>query len=81
MECWGDDLDAPWITLKFPKAVEAKKTEAVVFSFIVYTSKKHRDSVNKKVMSDPAMKQYEGKKMPFDMKRMAFGGFTALVDL
>lgn len=84
-ECVGDDL-APEMMgmkfLKFPHTVKAKPGEVIVFSFIVYKSKAHRDSVNAKVMKefmqDPKNKDRE---MPFDMKRMAYGGFKTLVAL
>ena len=80
-ECVGDDLRPPHVTLPFPKMIRAKKNETVIFSFIVYKSKAHRDAVNKKVMSDPAMsaESWKNKPMPFDMKRMAFGGFKTIV--
>ena len=84
-ECVGDDL-SPEMNgmkfLKFPKTVNAKPGETVVFSFIVFKSRAHRDSVNAKVMKefmqDP---KNQDKDMPFDMKRMAYGGFKALVVL
>lgn len=77
VEAVGDDLNhkGAW---DFPKMVKAKPSETVFFSYIVYKSKAHRNAVNKKVMNDPAMKE-EPKDMPFDMKRMAYGGFKALV--
>ena len=69
------------VALPFLKLVKAKKGETVVMAYIVYKSRAHRDAVNKKVMSDPRMspEQYQGKGMPFDMKRMSFGGFTTIV--
>ena len=80
-ECVGDDLMTP-IGVPFPRLSKTKKGETVFFSFIVYKSRAHRDSVNKKVLSDPRMnKMMEGKTMPFDVKRMAYGGFKALVDV
>lgn len=83
-ECVGDDL-APDMggmkALTFPKMVKPKPGETVIFSFIVYRSKAHRDKVNAKVMKDPEMdeKKWKDKPMPFDMKRMAYGGFKTLV--
>jgi uncharacterized protein YbaA (DUF1428 family) len=77
-ECIGDDLDVPY-GLPFPKGIRSKPGETIVFSFIVYKSKAHRDAVNKKVMSDPAMSK-PPKAMPFDMKRMMFGGFKTVVE-
>jgi uncharacterized protein YbaA (DUF1428 family) len=76
-ECLGDDLKIKW-GWTFPKMCKLKTGETVVFAFIVYKSKAHRNQVNKKVMSDPNMKM-EGVKMPFDMKRFAMGGFKTLV--
>jgi uncharacterized protein YbaA (DUF1428 family) len=77
-ECVGEDLKAEW-SMPFPKMVKTKPGETVVFSFIVYKSRKHRDQVNKKVMKDPRIKG-DPKNMPFDMKRMAYGGFEAIVE-
>jgi len=77
-ECVGEDLEAQYGMTPFPKLARLKKGETVVFSWIVYRSKKHRNSVNARVMKDPRMNNL-GKDMPFDMKRMAFGGFKTLV--
>ena len=76
-ECIGDDLNIAW-GLTFPKMCQLKAGETVIFAFIVYKSKAHRNQVNKKVLADPAMNM-EGQKMPFDMKRFAMGGFKTLV--
>jgi uncharacterized protein YbaA (DUF1428 family) len=79
-ECVGDDLKVQWGTL-FPRMARAKPNETVVFSWIVYKSRTHRDRVNAKVMKDPRLaKMMEGKAMPFDVKRMAYGGFKVLVE-
>jgi uncharacterized protein YbaA (DUF1428 family) len=78
-ECAGDDL-AVKFGLPFPKMMKLKATETPVFSWIVYKSRAHRDSVNAKVMKDPRLKGGE-KSMPFDVKRMAYGGFKVFVDL
>ncbi len=79
-ECMADDMRAQW-SMPFPKLVKPKKDEVIMFSFITYKSRKHRDAVNKKVMSDPSMNDPEiiNKEMPFDMKRMAYGGFKVIV--
>jgi uncharacterized protein YbaA (DUF1428 family) len=78
-ECVGDDL-TPKCGLPFPKLTKTKPGETVVFSWITYKSKAHRDKVNAKVMKDPRLAaSMEGKEMPFDMKRMAYGGFKLLV--
>jgi uncharacterized protein YbaA (DUF1428 family) len=80
-ECKGDDMKPKWVTFTFPKMAKAKPSETVWFSFIVYKNKAHRNAVNKKVMADPALQadMEKNKKMPFDMKRMAYGGFTTQV--
>lgn len=81
-ECVGDDLNAKWVTIKFPRTVRAKSNETVIFSFIVFKSKAHRDIVNAKVMKDPIMNdpKYKDNPVPFDMKRMVYGGFRAIVE-
>jgi uncharacterized protein YbaA (DUF1428 family) len=81
-ECVGDDLRNKW-GVTFPARVRAKRGETVVFSWIVYKSRAHRDRVNKKVMADPrlAAMMSGDVPMPFDMKRMAYGGFRTIVDL
>lgn len=81
-ECVGDDLEVKeGCGLPFPKLATAKSGEVVMFSYITYKSKAHRDRVNAKVMKDPRLNQMmEGKKMPFDINKMAYGGFKVLVD-
>jgi uncharacterized protein YbaA (DUF1428 family) len=65
----------------FPRSVKLKPGETVIFSWIVYKSRSHRDRVNAKVMKDPRLaKMMNPKAMPFDGKRMIFGGFKSLVD-
>ena len=79
-ECVGDDLDTK-MGLPFTKLAKTKRGETVVFSYIVYKSRAHRDQVNAKVMKDPRMaKLCNADAMPFDMKRMAYGGFKAIVE-
>lgn len=79
-ECVGDDLDVKF-GLPFPKLVKPKKGETVLFSWIIYKSRKHRDRVNNAVMKDPRICKMMGSgKMPFDCKRMACGGFKVLVE-
>ncbi|MGH9777522.1 MAG: DUF1428 domain-containing protein, partial [Candidatus Acidiferrales bacterium] len=82
VEAVGDDLNPKWATIKFPRTVRLKRGETVVFSFIVYKSRAHRDHVNARVMKDPIMSDpaWKDKPMPFDMKRMAYGGFKVLVE-
>ena len=78
-ESVGDDLKAKW-GVPFPLTVKAKPSETVVFSWIVFKSKAHRDRVNAKVMKDPRMARMMKIPMPFDAKRMRYGGFKILVD-
>jgi uncharacterized protein YbaA (DUF1428 family) len=80
-ECIADDVKmGKWTS--FPRSVKQKKNETVVFSYIVYKSRKHRDAVLKKVMSDPRLaKMMDPKKMPFDARRMIYGGFKVIVDM
>ena len=80
VECIADDVPKGKVT-DFPMSVKAKRGEVVGFSWIVYKSRKHRDAVNKKVMSDPRLADYDPKDMPADMSRMIFGGFKAIVEL
>ena len=80
-ECVGDDFKTQKVK-SFPALVKPKRGETVMFSWITFKSRAHRDSVNAKVMKDPAIaKMMKGKKMPFDSKRMAYGGFKAMVDV
>jgi uncharacterized protein YbaA (DUF1428 family) len=78
-ECVGDDLEVK-MGVPFPRSVKLKGGETVVFSWIVFKSRAHRDRVNAKVMKDPRIaKMMEPKAMPFDHKRMVYGGFKVLV--
>lgn len=77
-ECVGEDLDVK-CGKPFPKLAKAKEGETVVFAFIVYKSRKHRDQVNAKVMKDPRMNNFDPAKMPFDCKRLSYGGFKTFV--
>ena len=66
----------------FPRSVKLKRGETVVFSWIVYKTREHRDRVNAKVMKDPRLaKMMDPKAMPFDAKRMIFGGFKLMVEV
>jgi len=78
-ECAGDDVKPGKLT-SFPQAVKLKGGETVVFSWIVFKSRRHRDQVNRKVMQDPRI-AIGMKHMPFDTKRMFFGGFKEIVVL
>ena len=80
-ECVGEDMKVKF-GLPFPKLAKAKPSETIVFSWIVYKSRKDRDRVNAKVMADKRLTGdgMDHKDMPFDMKRMAYGGFEVLVE-
>ena len=81
VECIADDVK-PGKHTSFPQSVKLKPGEAVWFSYIVYKSRRHRDQVLAKVMKDPRLaKMMDPKAMPFDGKRMFWGGFKVLVDL
>jgi len=76
----ADDVK-PGKYTSFPQSVKLKPNETVVFAYVVYKSRAHRDSVNKKVMKDPRLKSMcDPKNLPFDGKRMFWGGFKVLVD-
>jgi uncharacterized protein YbaA (DUF1428 family) len=79
-ECVGDDLKIK-MGVPFPRLAKAKPGEIVVFSWIVYKSRAHRDRVNAKVMKDARLAKMMREPMPFDVKRMAYGGFKVIVDL
>jgi len=79
-ECVGDDLSVK-MGVPFPRTAKTKTGETVVFSWIVYKSRAHRDRVNAMVMKDKRiLDMMQGKEMPFDVKRMAYGGFKVRVD-
>jgi len=79
-ECVADDVSYGKRT-SFPRSVKQKAGEIVVFSYIVYTSRAQRDRINRKAMSDPRFAPYmDLKKLPFDAKRMFWGGFKTLVE-
>ena len=81
VEAVADDVK-PGKWTSFPQSVKLKRGETVVFSYIVYKSRKDRDRINARFMSDPRLKKYmDPKRMPFDGKRMFFGGFKTFVSL
>jgi uncharacterized protein YbaA (DUF1428 family) len=81
VECIADDVKVGKLT-SFPRAVKMKPGETVVFSYIVYKSRAQRDRVNKKVMADPRLADMmDPKALPFDAKRMIYGGFATLIEL
>jgi uncharacterized protein YbaA (DUF1428 family) len=80
VECVADDVE-PGKWTSFPQSVKLKEGETVVFAWIVYKSRRDRDRINKLVMADPRMKpQMVGDKMPFDGKRMMWGGFKVMIE-
>ncbi len=79
-ECIADDVKVGKLT-SFPRSVKVKATETVIFAYIVYKSRVHRDRVLAKVMKDPRLaKMMDPKETPFDVKRMIYGGFEVIVD-
>lgn len=81
-ECVIEDPKPKHVLMPFGKMANAKPGEHVVFSYILFKSRAHRDAVNAKVMKDPMMNdpKYADKPMPFDMERMSYGGFSVMVD-
>ncbi len=81
VEAVGDDLNVKF-GVSFSKTIKVKPGETVIFAWIVFKSRAHRDKVNAKVMADPRLnKAMQGGPMPFDIKRMAYGGFKFLVNV
>ena len=79
-ECVGDDLNVK-SGVSFPRRIKLKRGETVIFSRVVFKSRAHRDRVNAKVMKDPRLSDMiDPKAMPFDVKRMLYGGFKIVVD-
>ena len=78
-ECVGDDLEIEGM-LSFPQGIQAQPDETIIFAWIVFKSKAHRDRVNAKVMQDPRLANMKPEAMPFDHKRMLYGGFKLLVE-
>lgn len=79
VECLADDVPCGELT-SFPRAVQARDDETVAFSWIAYPSREARDEINKKVMADPRLKA-EMTNMPFDGRRLIYGGFKAILEL
>lgn len=79
-ECVGDDINVKW-GVPFSRNMKLKPGEAVIFAYVVFKSRAHRDRVNAKVMKDPRLSAaMDQSAMPFDTKRMVYGGFKAIVD-
>jgi uncharacterized protein YbaA (DUF1428 family) len=79
-ECVGQDLNVKTL-VPFPRRIKLKPGETVVFSWIGFKSRAQRDRVNARVMKDPRLAQMKGDVMPFDWRRMLYGGFEVLVDV
>ncbi|HYZ24213.1 MAG TPA: DUF1428 family protein [Rhodopila sp.] len=79
VECWGDDVPDGKLT-DFRRAVQAREDEVVVFSWIEYPSREVRDAAHERMRTDPRMRAI-GEQMPFDGKRMIFGGFAPIVEV
>jgi uncharacterized protein YbaA (DUF1428 family) len=80
-ECVGDDMNAPGM-VAFPKLAKAKPNEVVIFAYVVFKSRQHRNACIKKIMADPRIAAMcDPNDMPFDCKKMAYGGFKTLVQL
>lgn len=80
VECIADDVQGGKVT-SFPQSVKLKPNEVVAFSWITYRSRAHRDKVNKLAMADPRLAGTDPKTLPFDGKRMIWGGFKPIVEL
>lgn len=80
VECIADDVPFGELT-SFPRAVHRKEDETVIFSWITYESREARDTISKKVMADPRIDFSDPSTMPFDTKRMIYGGFRVLMDI
>jgi uncharacterized protein YbaA (DUF1428 family) len=79
-ECAGEDLNVK-VGTSFPKGIKSKPGETVVFAYITYKSRAHRDEVNARIMKDPRIAgMCDPKHMPFDVKRMLYGGFETIVE-
>lgn len=80
-ECVAEDTEDKGFCKTFPAIADPAEGDTVVFAYIVFKSRQHRDEVNAKVMEDPALKEMcDEKNMPFDCKKMAYGGFETIVD-
>jgi uncharacterized protein YbaA (DUF1428 family) len=78
-ECVGEDLNIK-MGKPFPRGIKTKPGETVIFSYIVFKSRAHRDRVNANVMKDPRLAKMMDEPMPFDVKRMLYGGFKTIVE-
>lgn len=79
-EFLGNDLHVPQMT-PFTRYYKLQKGEGLIGSYVLYRNRAHRDAVNKKMMSDPGMKEAMDHTMPFDMKRMCYGGFKTIISI
>jgi uncharacterized protein YbaA (DUF1428 family) len=78
-ECVGEDLNIK-MGRPFTRGIKTKPGETVIFSYIVFKSRAHRDRVNARVMKDPRLAKMIDQPMPFDEKRMLYGGFKSIVE-
>ena len=78
-ECVGEDLNIK-MGKPFPRGIKIRPGETVIFSYIVFKSRAHRDRVNASVMKDPRLAKMMDQPMPFDVKRMLYGGFKTIVE-
>ncbi len=82
LEAEGEDMKKQPFCMNFKQIVEPKRNESIIFAFVLFKSRAHRDKVNKKVMEDPRMNPENAEKdMPFDCKRMIYNGFKTLVNM
>lgn len=80
-ECVGDDLEDKGFCATFPATFKPKEGETIIFAFITYESRQHRDEVNDRVHNDPNLGEgCDPENMPFDCKRMTYGGFKTIVE-
>jgi uncharacterized protein YbaA (DUF1428 family) len=79
VEAAGEDMNVKF-GVPFPKQMKSKPGETIVFAWIVFKSRAHRDKVNAKVMKDPRIRKIAPEEMPFDCKRMLYGGFKAIAE-
>lgn len=79
-ECLGEDLTPDEVKYPFPLPYKLKNDETLIFAYVLFHSRAHRDEVNRAVMRDPRMKAEMEREMPFDFKRFSYGGFEVCVD-
>jgi uncharacterized protein YbaA (DUF1428 family) len=81
LECVADDMEDKGYCTTFPQAIAPKDGETIIFAFITFRSREHRDEVNAKVMADPRIHECgDPENLPFECKRMIYGGFKTIVE-